>query len=77
MRQIKVNKQLIYDYGLQVYRPNDLAQSELLVIDIDTIVFSSWLAWPRHALDILQPNASLNDPLNTRRALIARGIFPD
>lgn len=76
LRQVEVDKQAILDYGLQVYRPNDPAQPELLVIDIDTIVFSSWRAWPEHALDILKPDPSLNDPLRARRALIARGIFP-
>ncbi len=76
LRQVEVDKKAISEYGLQVYRPNDPAQPDLLVIDIDTIVFSSWLAWPEHAIDILRPDPSLNDPLRARRTLIARGIFP-
>ncbi len=76
LRQTQVNNKDIVEYGMQVYYPNDPKQPELLVIDIDTIVFSSWINWPRHALDILIPDPDLNDPLRARQALIARGIFP-
>lgn len=76
LRQVQVEGEHIFDYGLQVYCPNDPKQPELLVIDIDTIVFSSWMSWPRHALDILIPNPDLNDPLRARQSLVARGIFP-
>ncbi|MBI4853850.1 MAG: hypothetical protein HY819_18805 [Acidobacteria bacterium] len=76
LRQTQVNNQNISDYGMQVYYPKDPKQPELLVIDIDTIVFSSWVSWPKHALDILIPDPKLNNPLRARQALAARGIFP-
>lgn len=76
LRQVLVNNENIHDYGMQVYYPIDPNQPKLLVIDIDTIVFSSWTSWPRHALDILIPDPKLNNPLRARETLIARGIFP-
>jgi hypothetical protein len=77
LRQIKVNNEKIEDYGMQIYAPIDDKQKDLIVIDIDTIVFSSWISWPRHALDILRPDPELNNPLRARQKLVARGIFPN
>lgn len=76
-RQIFVNQQLIATHGLQIYQPKDNKQPKLLVIDIDTVVFSSLLTFPKHALDILLPNKELNDPIKVRRSLVERGIFPE
>ncbi|MBL8192263.1 MAG: hypothetical protein JNM06_00460 [Blastocatellia bacterium] len=76
-RQILVNQELISTHGLQIYQPKDIKQPKLLVIDIDTVVFSSWLTFPKHALDILLPNKELNDPMKVRRSLVERGIFPE
>lgn len=76
-RQIFVNQELITIHGLQIYHPKDVKQPKLLVIDIDSYVFSSWLTFPKHALDILLPDRKLNDPLKVRRSLVERGIFPE
>lgn len=76
LRQTIVDGKKISEYGMQVYYPKDPNQPELLVIDIDIIVFSSWASWPKHALDILAPDPLLNNPLQVRQALTARGIFP-
>ena len=76
LRQWQIDGQPISHYGLQLYHPQDPKQPKLIVIDIDTVVFSSWLSWPRHAWDILRPDPSLNDPLRVRSTLQARGIFP-
>lgn len=76
LRQWQIDDQPIRYYGLQLYRPQDLRQPHLVVIDIDTVVFSSWLSWPQHAWDILRPDPHLNDPSRVRSTLQARGIFP-
>jgi hypothetical protein len=77
LRQVRVAGRQITEHGFQIYRPSMPARLRLLVADIDTIVFSRLRAWPRHAIDILRPDPVLNDPLRARRALVARGIFPE
>jgi hypothetical protein len=77
LRQVRIDGALITSHGLQIYRPDDPAQPQLLVADIDSVIFTSLSSWPKHALDILRPDPELNDPLNARRSLIERGIFPD
>lgn len=77
LRQVRVGARNIFRHGLQVYQLRDDTQPHLLVVDIDTIVFSALHRWPRHAFDIIWPDAALNDPLRARRALTRRGIFPD
>jgi hypothetical protein len=77
LRQVRVADRSIAEHGFQVYRPDLPDRLRLLVLDIDTVVFSRLLAWPRHAFDILRPDPALNDPLRARRALIERGIFPE
>src|SRR5262249_52490040 len=77
LRQVRIDGELISSHGLQIYRPDDPAQPQLLVADIDSVIFTSLSSWPKHALDVLRPDPESNDPLNARRALLERGIFPD
>lgn len=77
LRQIQYDDNPLDHHGMQIYRPDDNAKPNLLVADIDTVVFSSLASFPSHALDILRPDATLNDPLVVREALWTRGIFPN
>ncbi len=77
LRQTLIDGQAVTRYGLQVYRRNAPSVPNELVLDIDAIVLSGLSSIPRHILDVLKPDPTLNDPVKAREEIVARGLLPD
>lgn len=77
LRQTLIDGQAVTRYGLQVYRRNAPSTPNELVLDIDAVVLSGLSSIPRHILDVLNPDPTLNDPAKAREEMVARGLLPD